>query len=246
MNENPEIYCLTTEYKNTPLGIDVVKPRLSWKFRSKGRNVLQTAYRIQIASAVEDFEKEGSLFWESGKVESSQSIHVEYAGAELKSGERAYWRVKCWAGQTGSEWSSGNDFWEMGLLDSSDWKAQWISTTVEDDLTKACPVPMFRKEFGLEKKIKSARIYATSLGIYELKLNGQSVTDALFAPGWTSYNKRLQYQTYDVTGLLNAGGNAIGATVGDGWFRGHLAGWADPNRNHYGNELALLLQLELA
>ncbi len=243
MNENPEIYCLATEYKSNPLGIDVVKPRLSWKIRSPENDIIQAAYRIQAAASVEDLERETNLLWDSGKVASSQSIHVEYAGADLKSGERAYWRVKSWAGSTESEWSSGDVFWEMGLLDSGDWKAQWISTLTEDDLTKACPVPMFRKEFGLERKIKSARVYATSLGIYELKLNGQPVTDALFTPGWTSYNKRLQYQTYDVTELLSDGGNAIGATVGDGWYRGHLAGWADPNRNHYGNELALLLQL---
>ena len=245
MNEKPKILCLTTEYKNNPLGIDVARPRLSWKISSPESNVLQSAYRIQVAATVQGLEKEDGLLWDSGKVESSQSIHVEYAGQALESGQRAYWRVGIWTNARDQEWSSGKDFWEMGLLDSKDWKAQWISAPAEDDLSKACPVPLFRKEFGLEKKIRSARIHATSLGIYELRLNGQPVTDALFSPGWTSYNKRLQYQTYDVADMLSEGENAIGAAVGDGWYRGHLAGWAHPNRNHYGNELALLLQLEI-
>ncbi|MEN8254409.1 MAG: glycoside hydrolase family 78 protein [Verrucomicrobiota bacterium] len=239
------LYDLVAEYKTNPLGIDVRRPRLSWKMVASENNVLQDAYRIQVAASAEELAAEASLLWDSGDVESSQSIHIEYAGEELKSGERVYWRVKVWAGDVESEWSDGSDFWEMGLLDSGDWKAEWISTPVEDDLSKACPVPMFRKEFEATKGIASARVYATSLGIYELRINGERIGDALFTPGWTSYNKRLQYQTYDVTDLLNENSNAIGATVGDGWFRGHLAGWADPNRNHYGNELALLLQLEL-
>ncbi|RKX39529.1 MAG: alpha-L-rhamnosidase, partial [Verrucomicrobia bacterium] len=248
MNESLEIHCLTTEYKTNPLGIDVKHPRLSWKIAASENNVLQDAYRIQVAASVEELEEETSLLWDSGKVESSQSIHIEYAGEELKSGERAYWRVKVWTGESESEWNSGSDFWEMGLLDASNWQAEWISATMEDDLTKAGPVPMFRKEFTAAKEIVSARAYVTSLGIYELRINGERVGDALFTPGWTSYNKRLQYQTYDVADMLNearGGENAIAATVGDGWYRGHLAGWADPNRNHYGNELALLLQLEL-
>jgi len=219
------LYDLVAEYKKNPLGIDVEKPRLSWKIAASENNVLQNACRIQAAASVEELEKEANLLWDSGKVESSQSIHIEYAGEELKSGERAYWRVKVWTGESESEWSHGTDFWEMGLLDSGDWKAQWISTTAEDDLTKACPVPMFRKEFAAAKKITSARVYVTSLGIYELRINGERVGDALFTPGWTSYNKRLQYQTYDVTDLLNEGGNAIAATVGDGWSTTMETSW---------------------
>lgn len=245
MNESPMIDCLATECKTNPLGIDVARPRLSWKIRSEQKNVLQTAYRIQVAESVQGLEDGSDPLWDSGKVESAQSIHVEYAGKELQSRQRAWWRVKVWTDKGESDWTSGNDFWEMGLLSSKDWKAEWIASPAEDDLSKACPVPMFRKEFGVNKEIASARLYATSLGIYELRINGERVGDALFTPGWTSYSKRLQYQTYDVTDLLSEGGNAIGATVGDGWFRGHLAGWADPNRNHYGNELALLLQLEI-
>ena len=244
-NEKVKVDDLVTEYKTNPLGIDVLVPRLSWKISSKENNIIQSAYRIQVAYSITDLQNENNLIWDSEKVISSQSTHVKYNGIKLISRLRVYWRVKTWCGKYESKWSSGNDFWEMGLLSITDWKARWISSTIPNDLTKSEPLPMFRKEFGISKKIKSARVYVTSLGIYELKLNGKPVTEALFTPGWTSYNKRLQYQVYDVVNLLLVGENAIGATLGDGWYRGHLAGWAFPNRNHYGNDLALLLQCEL-
>jgi alpha-L-rhamnosidase len=235
---------LLTEYKTNPLGIDVLLPRLSWKISSPEKDIIQSAYHIQAALTLEDLKKGKNLVWDSKKVNSSQSIHVEYKGKDLQSGQRVYWKVKIWTDKFESKWSSVN-YWEMGLLDTDDWEAQWISTTLPSDLSKACPVPMFRKEFSAGKKILSASVNVTSLGIYDLRINGSRVGEALYSPGWTSYNKRLQYQTYDVTEMLQAGKNAIGATVGDGWYRGHLAGWANPNRNHYGDELALLLQLKI-
>ena len=240
-----EVKNLVTEYKTNPLGLDVAKPRLSWKVYSSKNNVLQTAYQVQVAESIKDLKSEKNLIWDSKKVKTDKSIQIEYNGALLKSKQRLYWRVKIWTNKGTSSWTSGNDFWEMGLLDISDWKADWITDDIIGDLYQAKPIPMFRKEFSLKKKIKSARVYATSLGIYELRVNGKKVSDAYFTPGWTSYNKRLQYQTYDVTNLVNSGANAVGATVADGWYRGHLAGWANPNRNHYGDKLALLMQMEI-
>ena len=85
------------------------------------------------------------------------------------------------------------------------------------------PSPLFRKEFTASKKISSATAYITAHGMYEAQINGQRIGDAYLTPGWTSYNKRLQYQIYDVTDLLNNGNNAIGVTLGNGWYRGLLA-----------------------
>ncbi len=102
---------------------------------------------------------------------------------------------------------------------------------------------MLRRSFGANGEIASARIYATSLGLYELHLNGQRVGDALLTPGWTTYRHRIQYQTYDVTDLLRNGENALGALLGDGWYRGHLG--FQRQRNMYGDRLALLLQLQI-
>ncbi|MEN8248853.1 MAG: family 78 glycoside hydrolase catalytic domain [Bacteroidota bacterium] len=243
--KNPGVTSLVTEYKTNPLGIDIEKPRLSWKIKSAEKNVVQTAYHIQAALSLSDLKKGKNLVWTTGKVESDQSIHIEYEGEKLKSRQRIYWRIKVWTNKGASSWSSGQDFFEMALMNTEDWEAEWISDGVLGDLYEAKEIPMFRKEFALNKTIKSARVYATSLGIYELKINGKRVSDALFAPGWTSYNKRHQYQTYDITDHLKKGANAIGATVADGWYRGHLAGWAHPNRNQYGEKLALLAQIEV-
>ena len=129
----------------------------------------------------------------------------------------------------------------MGLLSKSDWKAKLIE--IEGDTLQYSPSPHFRKEFPVGKSIAIARVYVTSHGYYELHLNGRKVGDQVLTPGWTSYGKRLQYQVYDVTGMLIKGNNAIGAVLGDGWYRGTL-GWGN-NCAIYGKRLGLLLQLKI-
>jgi len=242
---------LKTEYKINPIGIDVIVPRLSWQIISDEKNVMQFAYKIHVADSSENLNNE-NLIWDSGKVSSDKperqervnSVHVEYEGPKPKSSQRFYWRVCVWMDENNFAWSEPA-FWEMGLLEINDWNAEFIHPLIVEDISKACPCQILRKEFSLNKKIKSARIYVTALGLYELEINSKRVSDNLFTPGWTSYNKRLQYQTYDVTDYIIKGENAIGATLGDGWFRGHLAGWIKDNRNHYGEKLALLLQMNV-
>ena len=130
------------------------------------------------------------------------------------------------------------------FVSPSDWKASWIEPGLAEDVTKSGPAPMLRREFKLGGAVERARAYVTSHGLYEMYLNGRRVGDAFFTPGWTSYNKRLQYQTYDVTALLKTGQNAIGVELGNGWYRGNLPGGIN-RRNVYGERLALLLQLEV-
>ncbi|HDP99628.1 MAG TPA: alpha-L-rhamnosidase [bacterium] len=232
---------LRVEYKTNPIGIDVMHPRLSWEILSDERGVKQTAYQIRAAEVVENLKSGEKLVWDTDKVQSDQSIHVEYQGFSVKSGQRIYWQVRIWDEQDHpTDWSE-IAFWEMGLLEPSDWKASWITPDTEEDITTSQPCPLLRKEFTLTKKIKSARLYVTSLGLYEIQLNGQRVGNDVFSPGWTSYFKRLQYQTYDVTSLLTTGENVIGAILGDGWYRGFWT-W-DMIRNYYGEKLALLLQI---
>ena len=129
----------------------------------------------------------------------------------------------------------------MGLLSQSDWKAKWIE--MENDTIRYSPSPHFRKEFLTTKTVATARIYVTSHGFYELQLNGKKVGDQVLTPGWTSYGKRLQYQVYDVTNMLLKGNNAIGAVLGDGWYRGTL-GWGN-NWAIYGKRLGVLFQLKI-
>lgn len=232
---------LRVEYQTNPIGIDERQPRLSWQIFSANRGVVQTAYQIRAAAAISELGRND--LWNTGKVVSDQSIHVDYQGPVLQSRQRVYWQVRVWDGQDhASDWSAPA-FWEMALLEPADWQAQWIRADIVEDLTKAQPCPLLRKEFALRGTVKSARVYVTGLGLYELQLNGQRVGDQVFTPGWTSYDTRLQYQTYDVTPQLHAGKNAIGVILGDGWYRGHLT-W-DMCRNVYGNQLALLLQLEI-
>ncbi len=227
---------LRVEYLTNPLGIDVARPRLSWRITTTERNTVQAAYQVQVS-------RNGKPLWDSGRINSDSSVFVRYAGPSLESRTRYVWRVRVWdAKGRASPWSQ-TAFWETGLLQPSDWMAAWIGTAPSPTDSLGGPSPLFRRAFRLTGAVASARVYATSLGLYELYLNDQRVGDQLFTPGWTSYNRRLQYQTYDVTPLLHSGDNAIGAVLGDGWYRGNLG--FNGQRNVYGKRLAVRLQLEI-
>lgn len=233
---------LVCEYKINPIGIEVENPRLSWQILSSGQNIKQIAYEIRVAESQANLTKKKKLLWNSGKVLSAQSIHVPYRGPSLASMQRVYWQVRIWNNQNQlSDWSEVA-FWEMGMLEQEDWKASWITKKDEQQEEESLPAHYYRKEFSTTKKISSARVYVTSLGLYQLFINGEKVSKDLFTPGYTSYHKRLQYQSYDVTSLVERN-NTIGAIVGDGWYRGYL-GWKGA-RSYYGNQLGLLVQLEV-
>jgi alpha-L-rhamnosidase len=234
---------LRCEYQVNPLGIDVRRPRLSWQLTSTLHGALQTAYRVWVAESPEALRAE-DLLWDSGKVPSGESIHRPYGGPDLESGQRCYWQVRVWDGDdVPSQWSAAA-FWEMGLLDAADWQAAWIQPDLEEDTSTSTPCPMLRTTFTVDGAVQSARAYVTALGLYEMELNGHRVGDQVFTPGWTAYDKRLQYQTYDVSDLLVEGENAAGVVLGDGWYRGYLG--FGGQRNVYGEKLALLLQVRIA
>lgn len=235
-------HSLTCEYFTNPIGLDFPHPRLSWKTNATQRGARQTAYQIQV-SEKPDMTASGEAVWDTGKVASDAAVNLPYRGAALRPGQRCYWRVRVWdENDTASEWSEAA-FWEMGLMDSKNWRAEWITPDWDEDTGKSQPAPMLRRSFEAKGSIAAARIYATCLGLYELRLNGQRAGDALLTPGWTSYHHQIQYQTYDVTDMLREGENVIGAILGDGWYRGYL-GFAG-RRNTYGDRLALLLQLQI-
>jgi alpha-L-rhamnosidase len=228
---------LRCENRINPVGLDIVNPRFSWIIQSDKRNVEQTAYEIRVA------DKSGKkISWGSGKRPGSQSLFVSYEGSVLESAGSYYWQVRVWDNKGSvSEWSQ-QSFFQTGLLNTTDWKAKWIeSGTVADTVNG--PALLFRKEFNSTKKIISATLFITVHGMYEAFINGKRVGDAFLTPGWTSYNKRLQYQAYDVTALLEKGPNAIGVHIGSGWYRTALA-WNN-NRNIYGRKIGLLAQLEI-
>jgi alpha-L-rhamnosidase len=234
---------LRTEYKEDPLGIDTRKPRLSWQIQSDGRGVTQSAYQIRVARSARGLLTKREVVWDSGKVNSDESIHRAYDGPSLQSGQRYYWQVRVWDGSgMASDWSEPA-YWEMGLLEPSDWQANWIEPDLQEDVSQSGPVPMLRRAFKVNGVVQRARAYVTSHGLYEMYLNGQRVGAELFTPGWTSYKKRLQYQTYDVTKLLTTGNNVLGVLLGNGWYRGNIG--FSGRRNVYGDKLALLMQIKI-
>jgi alpha-L-rhamnosidase len=232
---------LRCEYLQNPLGVTVKAPRFSWKLSSDLFHVLQGAYRIQVSKEDAGFAP-SSLVWDSGVVASDQSVHVEYAGEPLEAMTRYYYRVQVWdRSHHSTDWSEVAH-WEMGLLTPEDWQAEWITPDPAVLDPKSEAAFLLRKEFALQPGIRRAALFATSLGLYELQLNGAKVGDSLFTPGWTSYRHRLQVQAYDVTDQLKET-NAIGATLANGWYKGNL-GWQGKSEL-FGDTRALLLQLQV-
>jgi alpha-L-rhamnosidase len=230
---------LKTEYKINPLGIDAAAPRLSWKLSSTLRNVMQASYQLRVAKDSAALVTGTTLVWDTGDHKGDDAVSLPYAGATLESSTRYYWQVKVKDNQGNeSPWSAVN-FWQTGLMTAADWQAKWITTSLAD--TAAGPSPTFRKVFSTKKTISSATLYATAHGVYEAMINGKRVGKDYFAPGWTTYHKRLLYQSYDVTDLMKSGQNVLGFTLGDGWYRGYLA--FDGKRGLYGKQVSGMLQL---
>ena len=225
---------LRVEYLKNPIGIDYVKPRLSWNCEG---GVKQTAYQI-IAS-----EERGNVIWDSGKQASSQMVHIPWGGKALGSRAIVNWKVCLWdeKGVQGA-WSEDAHF-ELGLLHKEDWKAKWITGNYKVNKKELYPVDCFRKKFVVDKPVKKARIYATACGVYESRLNAEKTGDFVLAPGITDYNKRVQYQTIDVTAQIKQGENAWTVMLADGWYRGAAGAWGI--RNQYGTETKFYGQLEL-
>jgi alpha-L-rhamnosidase len=235
------LYDLTCEYFPAPLGVETPQPRLSWKIAADQRGARQAAYQVVVA-LTPDALTSGPYLWDSGKVESDQSVQVPYGGPTLASRQRVYWQVRVWDESGQASAFSTPAWWEMGLLDLADWQAQWIGGDIVGSKRASVPAPFLRKTFSVNKPVWQARLYITALGLYECRLNGEKVSEDVLAPGWTDYYKRVQYQVYDVTGLLRQGENALGAILGDGWYCGCVA-WQ--GRQNYGRRPKLLAQLEI-
>ena len=229
---------LQIEHLQNSLGIGTSTPRLSWQVETSLKNWQQTAYQVAC------FNADGSLREQTDRIESNQSVLVAWACAPLQSREQVSIKVRLWGtDESKSTWSEPLTI-ETGLLTSDDWLAQFITPSGDEDTSISNPCPYLRREFELQGEIKSARLYFSALGVYEVYLNGEVVGDHVLAPGWTVYDQRLRYQTFDVTTQMQSGQNAIGAILGDGWFRGRL-GFEGGRRNIWGDKLALLAQLEI-
>ena len=237
----PTVAAPTAEHHREPFGIGEPAPRISWKTTAPA-GWAQHSYQIEAT------RPDGTT--RTDWVTSEDSVLVPWPLPPLASRESCDIRLRVRAAdQVTSDWSPPLRI-ETGLLAPTDWTARAISPhesqephTPERPIAEHRP-PLLRKEFSVGAEIEHARLYVTAHGLYEIEINGQRVGDHALAPGWTSYNHRLRYQTHDVTDHLRAGANAIGAWLADGWYRGRL-GFGGGHADLYGDRVALMAQLEI-
>lgn len=235
------------ELLKDPLGIDVTQPRLSWEIMTEKRNVQQTGYHIIVASTEEKLEKNEGDIWNSGKVNSSQSVHVVYKGKPLTSRMTCYWKVKVYTTKGESGWRES--LWTMGLLNEADWKGKWIGydkASPWDSITQwsRLSARYFRKEFQAPDHIRRATVYIVGLGLYELYINGKKAGNQVLAPAPTDYRKSVLYNTLDVTRDMQKGANVIGTVLGNGRFFTMRQNYKTQKHNTFGFP-KMLLQLEI-
>nr|WP_246349444.1 alpha-L-rhamnosidase [Devosia subaequoris] len=242
---------LRCEHHAAPMGLNRPAPRFDWALDGDGHNRCQSAYRLVVRAGE-------NVLWDSGKVQSAQARQIEYAGTALASDLRCTWSVMVWDEENvASDWSDAQHFC-TGLMHPEDWRAQWIARyfvlpagreapadNTYDNRWQARPADHLRRDFATVERPVRATAYVSALGLYELYLNGARVGDAVMAPGWTDYHQRVEYQSYDVTDLVGAGANTIGALIGEGWYSGRVGHNQRRAGNHYGGRPALLCQLHL-
>ena len=249
---------LRTEHMENPGVIDTRSPRLSWvntPASESVKNASQSACRLVVATSEEKLEKGDYDAWDSGRIPTSQSYLVEYAGSTLKDGEDYFWRVMVWDNDgKASDWSETAS-WGMGFTDAGRWKARWIGAPWQGEAHKKAidpkkgrrdyPAPLLRKEFPVGSNLVKAKAFVTGLGYFELHVNGKKVGDDLLVPNFTNYTRRndldkygivindnfagyrVMYLAYDITGMLRKGDNAIGAILGNGFYDA-TTGWVCP------------------
>jgi len=203
---------LRCEYAKNPLGVDVANPRLFWKLESAMRSQRQSAFQILVASSFDNLAQDKGDLWDSGKVESDETIHIPYKGLPLKSSQQVFWKVRVWD-KDGSvcPWSESAT-WTMGILNEADWKARWIGAEAESQTLT------LRREFMVKAGLKRAVAHVCGLGHYEMSLNGEKAGNDLLSPGWSKYNKTCLYDTHELTPLLREGRNAVGLLLDNGMY----------------------------
>ncbi|MFW6103797.1 MAG: alpha-L-rhamnosidase N-terminal domain-containing protein, partial [Bacteroidota bacterium] len=177
-----EIAQMQCEYLEQPKGIDMEHPRFSWVINRNERGVSQSAYRLLVADNREDLENDAGNYWDSGKIQSGQSVNIEYKGKPLQSSKTYFWKVQVWYGSGDSSgWSNTNTF-QTGIIHESGWEAEWTEA-VDTSISS----PLMRKNFILNGKVEEALAHVTGLGYYEFYLNGKKVGGHVLDPALTNY-----------------------------------------------------------
>ncbi|MDR0507505.1 MAG: glycoside hydrolase family 78 protein [Dysgonamonadaceae bacterium] len=239
--ENSIVTGLQTEHLINPIGIDCAAPRLSWRMEDSRQEAKQTAFRLTVGADSLDVLDGKGYMWDAGK-QASDKMLVEYAGKMLQPFTRYFWKVTVWDAENKENTSEINSF-ETGMINSENWRGQWISDGKNMDEKLA---PYFRKELVINKKIKSARAYIAVAGLYELYVNGMKIGNNRLDPAFTRFDRRNLYVTYDITPQLKSGKNAFGVLLGNGWYNHQSRAVWDFDRAPWRNRPAFILNIRIA
>lgn len=242
---------LRCEHLATAYGLNSPIPRFGWALEGGGHDQRQTAYRLRVSNV-----ETGATLWDSGKVLSDQTQLIPYGGEPLQSDIVLDWTVEVW--DEGDQPATSRPARIFTGLQPTDWQAEWIARyfvlpagrevpadNAYDNRWQARPADYLRRAFSAPEAPVHATLYVTALGLYETYLNGQRIGDHVMAPGWTDYHRRVEYQVHDVTRLVQAGDNVLGAILGEGWYSGRVGHNQRRAGNHYGGRPALFCQLHL-
>ena len=208
---------LEIEGQTNPLGIDVVAPHFLWKLADgiQDRGLTQESYRILVASTPDLLHQDRGDVWDSGVVRERATFGIRFGGKPLTPHRRYFWKVAVKVNGKPPVRSESAEF-VTGMLHPYDWKAKWIAAS--KPYQPSSPLPLFRREFSLHKPITSALVMVSGLGQYELRVNGNSVTDTVLNPAWTDYRKTIFYNTFDITRQVQQGANAFAVLLGNGMY----------------------------
>ena len=247
----------TVEQQNGSRALATNVPRFSWQYESAESNMVQQNYRIIVASTAEYAQQGIGDLWDSKTVSSSQMLNIPYEGTTFQSRDKAFWKVittvTAYGGRKTKVESEVQPF-EISLLEQRDWQAKWIGHEFEDDVLVGktrLAARYLRKDFALKDDISEARLYVSGMGVYSAYLNGQEVApEELLKPTLSWYSKRVYFNTYDVTEMLNSGDNAIGIILEGGRYTSLRYNAANPNWDGTEHVFGfgtprLLLQLEV-
>ena len=239
-----------------PQALATAQPRFCWQYETSESNVVQQNYRIIVSSTEENAQNGIGDLWDSGVTTSNRMLYITYAGKNLQSRDKAFWKVVATVsnGKTKTKVESEVKSFEISLLEQSDWQAKWIGHEFEDDIlvghTKLA-ARYLRKAFNLSKEIDAARLYVSGMGVYSAYLNGTEIApEELLKPTLSWYSKRVYFNTFDVTEQLKTGDNAIGVILEGGRYTTVRYNAENPNWDDSENVFGfgtprLLLQLEV-
>lgn len=246
---------LTVEHRTDPLGVDAAAPRFGWRTDSAVRGRRQSAYRVRVATSPSRLPAGRADVWDSGRVTSADSVAISYAGPALSRSTRYYWTVTVWDENGRARTPRSPACFETGLRSTdgtTGWDgARWIGMAGKRPNSAGAPL-LRRQEALRSSRVREARLYVSALGVYDAYVNGRRVTvphdgattTELLAPGWTNYDRRVSYLTYDVTDQVTAvsGHVTLAAVLGNGWYNCRVS----EGSTYYsedGNALALKAKL---